>query len=125
MSFQAVEYKTKRVRANGTREWKLWFTYHDDQVDFRLLTKDTANDCYESVIGHAYLVDSDDVYPQDDDNGNGYFTEQFRYEDAVGHINIFLDLDGFELVWVTTDGEYDVEGCSFEPNGPLMPEVAG
>jgi hypothetical protein len=124
MSFEAFTYAQKRVRTRGTREWKLWFSEREDGLDFRLLTKDSANDCYVSLNGTAQPVSGDSPILEDD-NEDAYPADHFRFQDENGTVDIYLEQDHREFVWTRATGEYDREDCSFTTPGPLLPEIAG
>lgn len=124
MSFEAFNYDHKRVRSLGTREWKLWFSEMEENLAFRLLTKDSGTDCYVSLNGVASLFPGDSPV-QEDDNGDAYFADHYRFMDPAGGVNIFLDREDRGLAWVVGTGAYGEEECSFTPPGPLMPEIAG
>ena len=125
MSFETVNYAQKRVRQLGTREWKLWYTEGEDGLQFRMLTKDTAGDCYENVTGIAHAIVSEDSYIKDDDNDDAYFTERFRYATDTGVLDIYLEIRDRDLAWVEAGGDYASDACSLGLHVPLMPEVAG
>jgi hypothetical protein len=124
MSFEAFHYTQKRVRTLGTREWKLWFSETDEGLDFRLLTKDSSNDCYISLNGAATLVPGDSPV-MEDDNGDAYFADQYRFRDADSGVNIYLEREDRGLAWVVGVGSAGQEDCTFTTPGPLMSEIAG
>jgi hypothetical protein len=125
MNFEAIDFEHKRVRKIGNREWKLWFTESEDQLSFRMLTKDKSGECYESLSGVASAITDDDLLTREDENDNAYFTDRFLFKTEVGMLDFYLDIHGRELVWVEAYGEYDRAKCSLGLAVPLMPEVAG
>jgi hypothetical protein len=116
MSFESINYAQKRVRQIGTRAWKLWFTESADGLAFRMLTKDSTIDCYETLAGIALAIPEDDLHTWEDDNEDAHFTELFRFQSDEG---------SRELAWVFATGEFDNRACSLGLDVPLMPELAG
>ena len=125
MSFEAVDYAYKRVRQQDGREWKLWFNESPEGLQFRLLTKDDAGGCYESLTGLAAPSTNLDAIIREDDNDDAYFTDMFHYASAKGGIEICLEIKTRELAWVNATGEYAASDCSLGLSAPLMPEIAG
>ena len=125
MSFEAINYTHKRVRRVKKREWKLWFTENGDALEFRILTKDTSGDCYETITGVAHAIPDDDLLTREDDNDDAHFTDRFLFKTEAGILDFYLDIHGRDLVWVEASGEYAKEGCSLACPVPLMPEIAG
>lgn len=125
MSFEAVDYTSKRVRQIDGREWKLWFNESAEGLQFRLLTKDDTGGCYESLTGIAEPSTDPDAVIREDDNDDAYFTDLFRYATDKGSIEICLEIKTRELAWVHATGEYAATDCSLGLSAPLMPEIAG
>lgn len=125
MAFETINYAEKRLRQLGSKEWKLWFTEAEGGLEFRMLTKDSAGDCYETVTGLATEVERADLKIMEDENDDAYFTDHFRYGEGSDQIDIYLEIKNRELAWVHASGAYALEGCALGVNVPLMPEVAG
>jgi hypothetical protein len=125
MSFESIDYAQKRVRLSGSKEWKLWYTEEAAGLQFRMLIKDSDGDCYETIKGFADRMMDEDLAVQEDDNQDGYFSERYRFEEETGSLEIFLEVKTEELVWVSADGDLAKADCTLQPNGPLMPEIAG
>jgi hypothetical protein len=125
MSFDAIDYAHKRVRQQGSREWKLWFNETAEGLQFRVLTKDRVGDCYETLTGIALASTGDHAHIRDDDNDDAYFTDMFRYASEKGTIQIYLEIKTRELAWVQATGDYATADCSLGTDVPLMPEMAG
>ena len=123
-SFETFDYQFKRVHTEGTRVWKFWFSETPEGLNFRILTKDDAHDCYESVIGVAQEVEKD-LIVKENQNEEAFFTDQFKYVSDEGSLNFFLEAEVRDLVWVEGSGAYAKGTCSFDLALPLMPEVAG
>lgn len=124
MEFEAIDYEHKRLRAEGSRQWKFWFTETPEGLAFRILTKDTATNCYESVTGIAEELQVD-LIVKEGENDEAYFTDMFQYETGTGSLYFFLEADNRELAWVASAGSFAKDGCSFHNDAPLMPEIAG
>jgi hypothetical protein len=125
MSFEAINYAHKRVRQQGSQEWKLWFTVVDNGLLFRMLTKNADGSCYETLTGEAHAIPEDDLHVWEDDNDDAYFTERYTYRSTEGTLDIYLEAENQELVWVRASGAYAADKCSLGLAVPLMPEVAG
>lgn len=122
--FETIDYQQKRLRLEGKREWKLWYSEEDDGLAFRILTKDASIGCYETLSAKAKEV-TGDLVVKEDENDEAYFTDMFCYETEDGALYFYLESGDRDLVWVEASGCFAKEGCSFHLEAPMMPEVAG
>lgn len=122
MSPETINYTQKRVRKVGAREWELAYAPTEAGVAFKMRAKDQEVDWREALVGEAEIILDEDLFVKEDESGGAYFADRYHFEAEAGKLDIFIEAETEELVWVFAQGEYaDWLGLDV----PLMPVVAG
>lgn len=122
MSPDTISYTQRRVRKVGNREWELWLAPDPASMAFKMRSRDQDGDWREALVGVAHLVADEDLFVKEDDSGTAYFADRYHFEAEAGKLDIFVEVETEELVWVFAQGEY---ADSLGLDVPLMPAVAG